>query len=127
MIFCFKLGNLTNPHWQSAKTLNFTNLKALGVSAAIASWVHTSDEDGTLQFLPNDGAPGNGSLYDVPALYVGNSTGRLIRELIRDKKVDSATVMLDAPSFLAPSQTVIGHLQGTGNSSETIIIYTHST
>ncbi|KAJ6619919.1 hypothetical protein B0H10DRAFT_1130013 [Mycena sp. CBHHK59/15] len=47
-----ELGNLTNPHWQSAKTLNWTAIKALGVSAVVTSWVHTSDENGALQYLP---------------------------------------------------------------------------
>ncbi|KIK58660.1 hypothetical protein GYMLUDRAFT_694459 [Collybiopsis luxurians FD-317 M1] len=62
-----EIGNLTNPHWQSAKTLDFTSLKASGVHAVIASWVNTSDDDAALQFLPNDGAPGNGSVhYDLP-------------------------------------------------------------
>jgi hypothetical protein len=122
-----QLGNLTNPHWQSEKTLDFTTLKEMGVKGVIASWVHTSDENAALQFLPNDGAPGNGSLYDVPALYVGNSTGELIRELIRSKEVDTATVVLDAPSFLSPTRTVAGHLQGNSGRNESILLYTHST
>lgn len=90
----------------------------------IASWVNTSDENGALQFLPNDGAP-NG-LYDVPGLYVGNSTGEVIRDLIRKNEVDTATVVLDAPSYIAPSQTVLGHLVGTSGTNSTIIVYTHS-
>ncbi|KAK7062768.1 translation elongation factor 2 [Paramarasmius palmivorus] len=121
-----ELGNLTNPHWQSAKALNFTDLKAKGVDAVIASWVDTSDEDAALQYLPNRGAPGNGNHYDVPALYVGNSTGELIRGLVKDGEVDTATVVLDAPSYKSNSSTVIGHLKGTGNTEHTIILYTHS-
>ncbi|KAJ7180802.1 hypothetical protein C8R46DRAFT_1070673 [Mycena filopes] len=121
-----ELGNLTNPHWQSAKTLDFVSLKARGVMGVIASWVHTSDENGALQYLPASGAPGNGSLFDVPALYVGNSTGETIRGLVKDGKVASATVVLDAPSLLAPSVTVLGHLAGTGNTTDSIIVYTHS-
>ncbi|KAF8829774.1 hypothetical protein HHX47_DHR2000048 [Lentinula edodes] len=109
-----EIGNLTNPHWQSAKTLDFTSLKTLGVSAVIASWVNTSDDDAALQFLPNDGAPGNGSIhYDVPSLYVGNSTGELIRGLVASGEVDNATVVLNAPSYEVSSHTVISHLSGT--------------
>ncbi|KAJ7625471.1 hypothetical protein FB45DRAFT_66483 [Roridomyces roridus] len=63
-----ELGNLTNPHWQSAKTLNFTALKEMGVMGVIASWVDTSDEDAALQFLP-EVAPPNGTFNDVPSLW----------------------------------------------------------
>ncbi len=98
----------------------------MGVSAVIASWVGTSDEDAALQFLPNDGAPGRLALYDVPALYVGNSTGELIRQLVGDGEVESATVVLDAPSVNSTSHTVIGHLAGKAGTEETIIVYTHS-
>ncbi|KAJ7140324.1 hypothetical protein C8R43DRAFT_1018337 [Mycena crocata] len=121
-----ELGNLTNPHWQSAKTLDFTAIKKLGVSAVVTSWVNTSDENGALQYLPNDGAPGNGSLYDVPALFVGNSTGETIRKLVRRGKVKSATVVLDAPSSWATTETVIGHLAGKAGTTDTILVYTHS-
>ncbi|KAG7095523.1 hypothetical protein E1B28_006261 [Marasmius oreades] len=120
-----ELGNLTNPHWQSSKTLNWKSLKAKGVAAAIASWVHTSDENAALQYLPNDGAPGDGNLFQVPTLYVGNSTGELIRELVKSGQVESATVVLDAPSFRANSSTIIGHLKGKGNTNDTIVLYTH--
>lgn len=116
-----QIGNLTNPHWQSEKELDFATYKKMGVSAIIASWVATSDEDAALQFLPNDA-----SETGLPALYVGNSTGELIRELVRDGNVASATVVLDAPTVDAKSQTVIGHLDGTGGGNETIIVYTHS-
>ncbi|KAF5360072.1 hypothetical protein D9758_007552 [Tetrapyrgos nigripes] len=121
-----ELGNLSNPHWQSAKTLNFTTLRTMGVEAVIASWVNTSDENGANQFLPNDGAPGDGNLYDVPAVYVGNSTGETIRELIKEGLVDNATVVLDAPSIEATTSTVHGHLTGTSGTNDSIIIYTHS-
>ncbi|KAF7356454.1 Elongation factor 2 [Mycena venus] len=121
-----ELGNLTNPHWQSAKTLNWTAIKELGVAGVVTSWVHTSDDNGALQFLPNDGAPGNGSLYDVPALFVGNSTGETIRKLVKSGKVESATVVLDAPSSWASSSTVIGHLTGKAGKNDSIIVYTHS-
>ncbi|KAK7053833.1 hypothetical protein R3P38DRAFT_2852415 [Favolaschia claudopus] len=122
-----ELGNLTNPHWQATKTLNFTSLRAMGIRAAISSWVHTSDEDAALQFLPNDGpVGGDNALYDVPTLYVGNSTGEMIRGLIRENQIVSATVVLYAPSYSAPTQTVLGHLSGTANTTDTIIIYTHS-
>lgn len=122
-----KIGNLTNPHWQSNKTLNFTELRASGVVGVIASWVNTSDNDAALQFLPNQGAPGNGSvLYDVPSLYVGNSTGILIRDLVANGEIDNATIVLNAPSYEVPTQTVISHLSGTAGTNDTIIIYTHS-
>ncbi|KAL0071162.1 translation elongation factor 2 [Marasmius tenuissimus] len=121
-----ELGNLTNPHWQSTKKLDWDDLKDRGVIAAISSWVNVSDENAALQFLPNDGAPGDGNLYDVPALYVGNTTGDLIRKLVREGKVDTATLVLDAPSSKATTSTVIGHLKGRGASSDTIVLYTHS-
>lgn len=122
-----ELGNLTNPHWQSAKTLNFTTLQAMGVSAVIASWVNTSDDNAALQYLPELAPAGNGSLYEVPALYVGNSTGETIRELVGSGEVETATVVLDAPSLWSPTNTVIGHLAGMTESNDTIIVYTHST
>ncbi|KAJ3730464.1 hypothetical protein C8R42DRAFT_8202 [Lentinula raphanica] len=99
----------------------------MGVSAVIASWVNTSDDDAALQFLPNDGAPGNGSIhYDVPSLYVGNSTGELIRGLVANNEVDTATVVLNAPSYEVSSHTVISHLSGTAGTNDTVIVYTHS-
>ena len=80
-----------------------------------------------MQFLPEVGAPGNGSvLYDVPALYVGNSTGELIRGLLADGEVSNATIVLNAPSYDATTQTVISHLSGTAGTNDTIILYTHS-
>uniref|UniRef100_A0AB74UFE6 Translation elongation factor 2 n=1 Tax=Neonothopanus gardneri TaxID=1069186 RepID=A0AB74UFE6_9AGAR len=121
-----ELGNLSNPHWQSDKVLNFTDLHAKGVSAVIASWTHTSDEDAALQYLPNDGAPGDGNLFHVPALYVGNSTGEMIRQLTGDGEIDNATVTLYAPTIEAESHTVIGHLEGISGKNDTIIVYTHS-
>ncbi|KAJ7066460.1 hypothetical protein C8F01DRAFT_702812 [Mycena amicta] len=122
-----ELGNLTNPHWQSAKTLNFTHVKELGVVGVVASWVDTSDANGALQFLPNSGAPGNGSVhYDVPGVYIGNSTGETIRNLVKQNKVASATIVLDAPTLAATTTTVIGHLAGKAGSNETVIVYTHS-
>lgn len=96
------------------------------MAGVVTSWVHTSDDNGALQFLPNDGAPGNGSLYDVPALFVGNSTGETIRKLVKSGKVESATVVLDAPSSWSPSSTVLGHLAGTAGTTDSIILYTHS-
>jgi hypothetical protein len=92
----------------------------------IASWVNTSDENGALQFLPNDGAPGDGNLYDVPGLYVGESTGRTIRDLVAADSIETATLVLDAPSYQAPSYTLIGHQQGIRNSNDSMILYTHS-
>ncbi|KAF7308968.1 Elongation factor 2 [Mycena kentingensis (nom. inval.)] len=122
-----ELGNLTNPHWQSAKTLDFAALKTQGVAGVIASWVNTSDENGALQFLPNSGAPGDGSVhYDVPSVYVGNSTGETIRKLARRGRIASATIVLDAPTLEATTTTVIGHLAGTKGSNETVLVYTHS-
>ena len=94
--------------------------------ATIASWVNTSDDNGALQFLPNDGAPGDGNVYDVPALYVGNATGEVIRGLVRAGQVDTATVVLDAPSYKTSTSTIVGHLEGRGNSDDTIVLYTHS-
>ncbi|KAJ7499655.1 hypothetical protein FB451DRAFT_1206113, partial [Mycena latifolia] len=50
----------------------------------------------------------------------------MIRGLIRNGQVVSCTLVLDAPSYFSPTQTVIGHLDGTGDPDDTIIIYTHS-
>lgn len=121
-----QLGNLTNPHWQSEKKLDFDKLTQMGVKGIIASWVHTSDENAALQFLPNAGAPGNGSLYNVPALYVGNSTGELLRGMLASGQVKAATVVLDAPSYVAPTKTVVGRLPGLSGGDESILLYTHS-
>ena len=121
-----QLGNLTNPHWQSEKKLDFADFKDMGIKGVIASWVHTSDENAALQFLPNAGAPGDGNLFDVPALYVGNSTGETIRNLLHEDKVDTATIVLDAPSYMASSRTLVGRLEGLQNSSDSILLYTHS-
>ncbi len=101
-------------------------MKARGVSAVVASWVHTSDDNAALQFLPNDGSEDQYVPNEVPALYVGNSTGETIRQLLTDDEVDTATVVLDAPSYNASTQTVIGHLAGIAGGDETIIVYTHS-
>ncbi|KXN90753.1 hypothetical protein AN958_03640 [Leucoagaricus sp. SymC.cos] len=121
-----ELGNLTNPHWQSEKKLDFADFKDMGIRGVIASWTATSDDNAALQFLPNAGAPGDGNLFDVPALYVGNSTGELIRKMVRNGQVETATVVLDAPSYMAPSRTVIGRLPGLSGSNDSILLYTHS-
>ncbi|KAF7331548.1 hypothetical protein MKEN_00033900 [Mycena kentingensis (nom. inval.)] len=128
-----ELGNLTNPHWQSSKTLNWTALAERGVVGAISSWVGCSDDNAALQFLPNDGSPGNGSTpnsYQVPALYVGNSTGQMIRQVLGSGQVANATVVLNAPNVLTTTETIIGHLDGAAaardDSDDTIILYTHS-
>lgn len=92
----------------------------------ISSWVHTSDENAALQFLPNAGAPGNGNLYNVPSLYVGNSTGELIRKMVSNGEVKTATIVLDAPSYEAPTKTVIGYLPGLAGRDESLLLYTHS-
>lgn len=65
-------------------------------------------------------------IYEVPSLYVGNSTGELIRELLSSNAVQSAKVVLDAPTYQASTQTIVGHLKGTGQTDDTIILYTHS-
>ncbi|EKM76178.1 hypothetical protein AGABI1DRAFT_131498 [Agaricus bisporus var. burnettii JB137-S8] len=121
-----ELGNLSNPHWQSEKKLKFDKLADLGVKGMISSWVHTSDENAALQFLPNAGAPGNGNLYNVPSLYVGNSTGELIRKMVSNGEVKTATIVLDAPSYEAPTKTVIGYLPGLAGRDESLLLYTHS-
>jgi len=118
---------LTNPHWQSEKKLDFDELRDMGIKGVVASWVDTSDENGALQFLPNEGAPGDGDRqFAVPSLYVGNSTGELIRKLVHNGEVDTATVVLDAPSLESQSKTIVGHLQGKANQEDSILLYTHS-
>ncbi|KAH8899003.1 hypothetical protein GQ53DRAFT_878308 [Thozetella sp. PMI_491] len=121
-----ELGNLTNPHWTGlAKKLDFTTLESLGVAAAISSWVDVSDEDAALQFLPKSALSGT-QTQKVPTLYVGNSTGETLRSLGREGSIANLTVVLDAPSFSSPSYTLISHLEGTGGTDDTILIYTHS-
>jgi len=100
-------------------------MNELNVSAVILSWVDTSDENGALQWLPNDAPPGQG-VNTCPTLYVGNSTGETIRSLIAANEIDTMNVVLDAPSYDAPTYTLISHLQGTKNASDTILLYTHS-
>lgn len=100
-------------------------LNSLNIAAAIVSWVDTSDENAALQWLPQVAPPGNG-VFTCPTLYVGNSTGETIRSLIKANAIDSMTVVLDAPSYEAPSYTLISHLRGTRNTTDTILLYTHS-
>jgi hypothetical protein len=57
---------------------------------------------------------------------VGNSTGEIIRSLIKSNELDIMTVVLDAPSYEAPSYTLISHLEGEKNATDTILLYTHS-
>lgn len=92
----------------------------------VLSHVATSDENAALQWLPSKGPTGN-KTYDCPALYVGNSTGEQIRGLIQNGEIDSMTVILDAPSYEAPTSTLIGHLEGNSSAEDTILLYTHST
>lgn len=35
-------------------------------------------------------------------------------------------ITLDAPSFEASASTLIGHLKGSHNTSESLLLYTHS-
>ncbi|KAK0451470.1 hypothetical protein EV421DRAFT_1033914 [Armillaria borealis] len=119
-----ELGNLTDPHWQSEKNLDWTDMKARGVSAVVSSWVHTSGENAASQLLPNVGSENQYLPNEVPALYVGNSTGEIIRQLLVVGEVDTATVVLDAPSYNTTTQTVVGHLASTAGGNETIIVYT---
>jgi hypothetical protein len=100
-------------------------MNQLNVSAVILSWVNTSDENAALQWLPSSAPSGNGT-YDCPTLYVGNSTGERIRGLIRNNQISNMSVVLDAPSLQSPTYTLIGHLNGTGNSNRSILLYTHS-
>jgi hypothetical protein len=46
--------------------------------------------------------------------------------MVRNGQVDAATVVLDAPSFMAPTRTVIGHLPGKAGKNDSILLYTHS-
>jgi hypothetical protein len=91
----------------------------------ILSWVDTSDANAALQWLPNSAPSGNGT-SNCPTLYVGNSTGESIRSLIKSNELDTMTVVLDAPSYDAPSYTLVSHLTGEKNASNTILLYTHS-
>ncbi|KAK8118368.1 uncharacterized protein PG998_002994 [Apiospora kogelbergensis] len=120
-----ELGNLTSPHWISAKTLNFTLMNQLNISAAILSWVDTSDENAALQWLPSRAPPGNAT-NTCPTLYVGNSTGEVIRGLIEGNQIANMTVVLDAPSEDAPTFTMLGRLEGSSGLNKSILLYTHS-
>jgi hypothetical protein len=100
-------------------------MNELNVSAVILSWVNTSDENGALQWLPNDAPPGN-ETNTCPTLYVGNSTGETIRSLLADDQIETMTVVLDAPSVQSPTFTLIGHLDGKATTNDTILLYTHS-
>ena len=97
----------------------------MGVAGAISSWVGISDEDAALLWEPKSALTGH-ELQTVPTLYVGNSTGEAIRGLIKDKKVKNMTLMLDAPSYDSPTATLIGHMKGTANTNDSILLYTHS-
>ncbi|KAI1328526.1 hypothetical protein F5Y16DRAFT_150018 [Xylariaceae sp. FL0255] len=98
-----ELGNLTNPHWISAKTVNFTLMNELNVSAAILSWVDTSDEDAALQWLPSDAPDGEDPSYACSTLYVGNSTSQANRNLIQEDRIINMALTLDAPGMSADS------------------------
>lgn len=97
----------------------------LNVSAAILSWTDTSDENAALQWLPSSAPKGN-LTNKCPTLYVGNSTGESIRSLIKGGEIDTMRVVLDAPSSQAPTYTLISHLGGKKNATDTILLYTHS-
>ena len=100
-------------------------MNSLNVEAVILSWVDTSDENAALQWLPSSAPPGNGT-YSCPTLYVGNRTGEEIRRLISRGEINNMTVVLDAPSDDEPTYTLIGHLEGTSRTNDTILLYTHS-
>ncbi|KAK8095176.1 uncharacterized protein PG998_014400 [Apiospora kogelbergensis] len=114
-----------DPNTQEAAfgTLNLTGLSA-----------------GTIAFLDNPTVTRNYSLpgYDVfgappgnatntcPTLYVGNSTGEVIRGLIEGNQIANMTVVLDAPSEDAPTFTMLGRLEGSSGLNKSILLYTHS-
>jgi hypothetical protein len=100
-------------------------MNQLNVSAAILSWVDTSDENAALQWLPSSAPPGN-QTNNCPTLYVGSSTGKTIRSLIKSDQLQTMTVVLDAPSSEEPTYTQISHLEGMKNATDTILLYTHS-
>ena len=78
-----------------------------------------------MQFLPKSNLPGNAT-QNVPTLYVGNSTGEMLRSMSASGEIENITLMLDAPSFESPSYTLISHLDGTACGDDTILLYTHS-
>ncbi|KAH7025123.1 uncharacterized protein B0I36DRAFT_274844 [Microdochium trichocladiopsis] len=100
-------------------------MNELNVAAVVLSWVDASDENAALQWLPSDAPEGDGT-YSCPTLYVGNSTGETIRQLIHDNQISDMSVILDAPSYEAPTYTLISHLEGTGKTNNSIVLYTHS-
>ncbi|KAF3016481.1 hypothetical protein E8E14_009582 [Neopestalotiopsis sp. 37M] len=118
-----ELGNLTVPRWIFTKDIDFTLLNQKNVSAVILSWVNATDENGALQW-PLQDAPPDGT--NCPAVWVGNSTGETIRSLIQAGELDTMKVTLDAPTFEASASTLIGHLKGSRNTSESLLLYTHS-
>ena len=63
---------------------------------------------------------------NVPGLFVGESSGNLIHDLVSTGQVANMTVQLDAPSFDVPSFTLIANLPGRGGTNDSLFLYTHS-
>jgi len=119
-----ELGNQTNAH-VSSKALNFTKLEELKVAATIGAWTGLSDEEVALQWRPESSLKTN-ETQNVPSLFVGQSTGETLHELMTSGQVANLSVLLDAPSFDAPTYTLIAKLPGTGATNDSLLLYTHS-
>lgn len=99
----------------------------MNIVGTIAGWVNSSDENGALQWLPNVGPDEPGEApFQVPSLYVGESTLGQIRQLSQAGEVANATIVLDAPTYNTTSHTIISRLKGTGNTNDSMLLYTHS-
>jgi hypothetical protein len=46
--------------------------------------------------------------------------------MVRNGEVKTATIVLDAPSYEAPTKTVTGYLQGLAGQDDSLLLYTHS-
>ncbi|KAK4495092.1 hypothetical protein PRZ48_013419 [Zasmidium cellare] len=73
-------------------------------------------------------SPGSVVFFDNPTVTHNYSLPNyaLLGQLIHGNKIESMTVVLDAPSEMAPTYTLISHLNGTSQGNETILFYTHS-
>ena len=95
------------------------------VGACISSWTGFSDENVELLWEPKSDLQDH-EVQHVPTLYVGEATGCMIRSMITNGEIKNMTVMLDAPSFDAPTATLIAHLPGTAGGVDSLLLYTHS-
>ena len=93
--------------------------------ACVGAYTGMSDGDVALQWRPGADIPPDGTL-NVPTLFTGEATGIMLHGLISSGQVENLTVTLDAPTFDAPSATLVANLPGTGGGNDSVFLYTHS-